>query len=230
MVRQMENADRYLIRVWLMASIAWVLVVGNGSVSAAPGTADKPGDKYWFRNIGAEREVGEMNPRLAEALNAFGASRYEECRKLAETLAVGRGHRTPPTDGTIAEAVALIIFSHLHQGDFAAAREAAQRLRSVSPDVCQDVLAQVNRKERDYNAEVTRLQRIIATTKEPAEAARRQLWTGHAHQRAGALAPAQQSYWKVVSSYPDRPEARAALQECGRGSAAVDASAPAPRT
>jgi TolA-binding protein len=81
----------------------------------------------------------------------------------------------------------------------------------VSPDVCQDLLAQVNREERDYNAEVTRLQRIVATTKDPAEAARAQLWTGHAHQRAGVLEPAQQCYWKVVSSYPDRPEARSAL-------------------
>jgi len=206
MLREMRSADQYAIRVWLLASIAWVLVIGNSTVSSAAATADKPSEKYWFRNSGAAREQGEIDPRLAEALAAFGAGRYEECRKLAQDLI-----SASDDSSARAECVVMIILSHLHQGDFAAAREAAERLRLVSPEVCQDLLAQVNREDRDYNAEVTRLQRIAATTKDPAEAARAQLWTGHAHQRAGLLEPAQQCYWQVVSSYPGRPEARSAL-------------------
>jgi len=184
-----------LCALGLLAAIAF-----SGAVSLS-GTGGKGGPPRASLTRVAP-EVGEMDPRLAEALNAFGASRYDECLKLAEALAVGRGHRlpgakskgTPPTDGTIAEAVALIILSHLHQGDFAAARQAAARLRPVSRDVCQDLLAQVNREERDYQAEVTRLQQIVATTKDPAQAARAQLWTAHAHQRAGNLPLALQSY------------------------------------
>jgi tetratricopeptide (TPR) repeat protein len=98
--------------------------------------------------------------------------------------------------------VRLIILSHLQEGDFAGARQAAKYLRSTAPDVCDDLLAQVNREERDYNAEVTRLQRIVATTPDPEEAARAQLLTGHAHQKAGRLQTAADSYGKVVDLYP----------------------------
>jgi tetratricopeptide (TPR) repeat protein len=68
----------------------------------------------------------------------------------------------------------------------------------------------VNREERDYQAEVTRLQRLVATTGDPEEAARAQLLTAHAHQKAGRLELAEQSYRKVVARYArSRPAARA---------------------
>jgi hypothetical protein len=48
------------------------------------------------------------------------------------------------------------------------------------------MLAQVNREERDYQAEVTRLQRIVATTQDPEEAARAQLGAFRVCERVGA--------------------------------------------
>ena len=160
---------------------------------------------------GVEPEVGEMDPRLAKALNAFGFSRYDECRRLAQALISASSDAS-----TRAECVGLIILSHLHQGDFDTARQAAENLRSVSPDVCQDLLPRVNREERDYQAEVTRLQRIVATTKDPEEAARAQLRTAHMHHLYGRLGLAEPSYRKVVQRYPTSPlAARAATRMVG---------------
>jgi TolA-binding protein len=155
---------------------------------------------------GVEPEGGEMDPRLAKALNAFGAGRYDECRTLAQALISASSDPS-----TRAECVGLIILSHLDQDHFDAAREAAERLRSVSPDVCQDLLPRVNRDERDYNAEAFRLQHIVATTTDPAEAARAQLWTAHAHQRVGRLELATQSCSKVIQRYPKDTLATQAL-------------------
>jgi len=173
---------------------------GSGSGTAARGTRSTPSGKRSPRAVvskNIESETGEMDPLMEKALNAFGASRYDECRKLAQDLI-----STSNDSSTRAECVGILILSPLQQGEFASAREAAERLRTVSPDVCQDLLAQVNREERDYNAEVTRLQQIVATTKDPAEAARAQLWTGHAHQWAGRLGMAAESYGRLVDLWP----------------------------
>jgi tetratricopeptide (TPR) repeat protein len=157
---------------------------------------------------GVDHEVGEMDPGLAEALNAFGAGRYDECRTRAQALISASSDPS-----TRADCVGLIILSHLHQGHFAAAREAAERLRSVSPDVCQDLLAQVNRDERDYNAEVSRLQHIVATTKDPEEAARAQLRIARVHHVFGRLEQAGQSCQEVIKRNPSHPEAVCAVSQ-----------------
>ena len=154
-----------------------------------------------------EPEVGDMDPRLADALNAFGSSRYDESRKLAEDLISASDESS-----TRAECVGIIILSHLDQGDFAGAREAADRLRSVSPDVCQDLLVQVNREELDYRVEVSRLQQIVVTATNPEQAARAQLRTARVHQVCGRLELAEKSYRKVVDSYPTSPSAALAVR------------------
>jgi tetratricopeptide (TPR) repeat protein len=155
-----------------------------------------------------EPEVGEMDPKLAEALNAFGSSRYDECRKLAEDLI-----SASDDSSTRAECVGIIILSHLDQGDFDGARAAADRLRTVSPDVCQDLLQQVNREERDYNAEVSRLQQIVVSASNPDAAARAQLRTARVHQRTGRADTAVRSYYKVVANHSDWPEAGMAFRQ-----------------
>lgn len=193
-----------------------VLFVG----AAWPGgerPADRGGRGPRFVITDVERELGEMDPRLAEVLDAFGSSHYDECLKLAEALI------NQSDDSSIrAECVGLIILSQLDQGDFAAAREAAERLRSVSPDVCQDLLARVNRDERDYNAEVTRLQHIVAAAKDPAEAARAQLSAVRVHHMFGLLERAERSCWLAIehsaaSSEAARATSRLALLAIQRG-------------
>jgi TolA-binding protein len=211
-------------RIWLACSLVSAALLffpdlspaAQGGSGAGSGGAPRGGQaRFGGRppigiviNENFTPETGEMDPRLPEAMNVFGAGRYDDCRRLAQALLAAEDAASCRPD-----AVALIIYSHLHQGDFPAARSAADRLRSVSPDVCEDLLAQVNREERDYQAEVGRLQRIVATTTDPEEAARAQLWTAHAHQRVGRLEVAEGSYRKVVECYPTSPSAPRALAQ-----------------
>jgi len=157
---------------------------------------------------GVEPEVGEMDPKLAEALNAFGSSRYDECRKLAEDL-ISAGDNS----STRAECVGIIILSHLQQGDFDGARKAAERLGAVSPDVCQDLLQQVSREERDYQAKINPLQEIIAISRDPAEKARAELQVAHAHRIFGRLEMAENSYQRLIEQRPKSPEAASAVSQ-----------------
>jgi tetratricopeptide (TPR) repeat protein len=113
--------------------------------------------------------------------------------------------------------VRLIILSHLQEGNFAGARQAASDLHSTAPDVCDELLAQVNREERDYQAEVTRLQRLVATTGDPEEAAAAQLWTAHAHQKAANATRALRSYAKLIGRREDIAKdsyATSAVRQC----------------
>jgi hypothetical protein len=71
----------------LLLFLAPICCLGAGEGGAPSGPAVR---------ADAALEVGEMDARLAEALNAFGAGRYEECRKLAEAVLVGRGFPAPP--------------------------------------------------------------------------------------------------------------------------------------
>jgi hypothetical protein len=71
-------AGLLLIALLLLFAPACSLGAEAGAASSGPAV-----------KAAAALEVGEMDARLAEALNAFGAGRYEECRRLAAEI-VGR--------------------------------------------------------------------------------------------------------------------------------------------
>ncbi len=177
--------------------------VGAAPLFALEAGPDNPRRHYWLRSTtGPGREIGEMDPRIREIADAFGAGRYDECRRLAQALLEATD------DADLREqAGSFTIESHLAEGEFEAARAAAELLNDG------DALARINRIEAEYKAEVGRLQHIVATTEEPAEAARAQFLTARAHQRVGRLEPAQQSYWELITKYPDSLEAERAVSE-----------------
>ncbi len=152
--------------------------------------------------------MGEMPTELAEVLNAFGASQYAQCRVRAKKVIA------ESNDSSVqVECVGLIILSRLHEGNFEAARTTANELGSISPFTTRELLARVNREEREYNAEVNHLQHIVVSNRVSSEAARAQLWTAHEHQRAGRLDLAQRSYRKVMERYPTSPDAGRAVTQ-----------------
>jgi tetratricopeptide (TPR) repeat protein len=187
------------IRAACLALAAMLLATSTVlGVEAGP---DNPRKHYWLRNSDARViEAGPMDARLREIADAFGRGEHERSRELAEALL------DATNDPTLrGEAAAFLVQAYLAEGDFESARAAARRLED------QESLARVNRIEADYKAEVGRLQRIVATTKDPAEAARAQLLTARAHQRVGRGEVALESYWKVVGRHPDAPEAGDAI-------------------
>jgi hypothetical protein len=116
------------------AVVSGIIFFGGVSLSGTARPVQGKGGKGPVLTVSqVEPETGEIDSRLAEALNALGGSRYEECRRLAHALIKASGNAD-----TRADCVGIIILSHLHQGDFAAARGAAGHLRSVSADVCQE--------------------------------------------------------------------------------------------
>jgi len=185
---------------------AFVLPPCGRRAEAAPPGPDSPGDHFWRRNVaGPGPQLGAMGRRIEEIAEAFGRGEFAQARRLAEAV----------LDSTEevelrAEAAAFVVQSHLAEGDVEAARAAAERIGD------QESLARISRIEAEYKAEVGRLQRIVATTEDAAEAARAQLLTARAHEAACRLGLAEQSYWKVIERYSDCPEAGDALWHIAR--------------
>jgi len=191
-----------LLRPLLFPSIL-LLVILSATLSALAGAT---GGSRFFYLTGVESELGEMDPRLEAVLTAFGSNRYDECRRLAEALI-----EESDDSSTRAECVGLVILSYLHQGEFNAAREAAERLRSVSPHVCSDLLDQVNRDERDYQAEVNHLQQIVATSDNPEESARAQLRIARVYHMFGCLELVEVICREMIQRIPSCMEAGGAV-------------------
>ena len=211
MVR-LTRKQRRASTVHLAAALAVAAILGGSSASAGQHGhgPNAPREYYWFRtDVPVPTQPECMDPRLKEISDASGRGDYQECRRLAESVILSppQADEGPVPSALRAEAASFIIQSHLAEGDFDAARSAAERFGD------QDALARVNNLEADYQAQVGRLQHIVATTKDPAEAARAQLLTAHTHRQVGRLEVAQESYWKVVSLYPNSPLAGTALEE-----------------
>lgn len=175
----------------------------GGERRKRPPCPEQPLHYYWFRTgRGGPRESKSMDPRLRDIAEAFGRGEYQEARKSAEALLGSTD------DATLrAEAVDFVIESHLAEGDFEGARAAGERFEG------QDAVTRISEIKAAYLAEVGQLQGIVATTKDPGEAARAQVLTARVHRLAGLLNVAQGWYWGVVSLYPDRREAGSALSE-----------------
>jgi tetratricopeptide (TPR) repeat protein len=141
-----------------------------------------------------------MTAELGQVANALGAGQYAECRRLAESLLAG--DHAPAAKQ---QAAGFLIESHLAEGDFDGARAAANRVGD------QDSIARIGKLESHYAAEVGRLQRIIATTRDPAKAAQAQLLLARAHQVAGREQLAASWYSKVIDGHPRRTEASQAV-------------------
>jgi tetratricopeptide (TPR) repeat protein len=157
-------------------------------------------------NTGIAPETGEMTPELEAALNAFGAGRYDECRKLAQNLITSDNDSS-----TRAECVGLILLSHLQQGDFTAAREAVERLRPVSPGVCEDLTPEIGVYEAWRTRQVNRLRGALATAQTPREKAHADLMMGIFHAAEGHNTLALVDYSKAIEHAPESAVAVTAI-------------------
>jgi tetratricopeptide (TPR) repeat protein len=168
------------------------MLLATSTVLAVEAGPDNPRKHYWLRNTGARVvEAGPMDARLREIADAFGLGDYGTCRRLANTLL-----DSTKDPALRAEAAGFLMQSHLAEGDFESARAAAERINDA------ESLARINGIEANYKAEVGRLQRIVASTTDPAEAAHAQFLTARAHEGVHCLEVAVESYWKVVKRYP----------------------------
>ena len=190
----------------MLVALLAVLLMSAARVCGMTNTADNPAPRYWFRTgRSVPAEAQPMDERLREISDTFGTGAYQRARDVAQA-------RLDATDDAAlrTEAAAFIVESHLAEGDFAAARAAAERHEDW------DAVERVNRLKADYNRAVRRLQQMVAETDDGAEAARAQLLTGHVHQQLGLLNAAQTSYWKVCWRHPKHPEAGRAIWEIAR--------------
>jgi len=189
-----------------MGGVLAVLLLSGAAFGDVPKRGpDNPALLYWFRAPEPVAESGESAPGIKEVAQAFGTGDYARSRALAENLVAGT------EDGEVrSQAVGYIVECYLAEGDFAAARAAAERHEDW------DALDRINSLKADYNRAVARLQQIVAKTDDPSKAARAQLLTGHVHQQLGLLDVAQTSYWKVCWRHPKHAEAGRAIWEIAR--------------
>jgi len=199
----LRSVSRGLPRI---GGVLAVLVLSGAAFGDVPKRGpDNPALLYWFRAPEPAAESGEIDPGIKEVAQTFGTGDYARSRALAEKVAAGT------EDGEVrSQAVGYIVECYLAEGDFAAARAAAERHEDW------DAVERINRLKADYNRAVGRLQQIVAKTDDGAEAARAQLLTGHVHQQLGLLSAAQTSYWKVCWRHPNHPEAGRAIWEIAR--------------
>jgi tetratricopeptide (TPR) repeat protein len=94
------------------------------------------------------------------------------------------------------QAAVLLVESWLAEGHFTKAREAAQRAGN------RDAVARVDGLERRYLTEVSRLQQMVETSRDPERVAEARLRIAGAHQRVGHLAMAESTYGEVIRTWP----------------------------
>jgi len=143
-----------------------------------------------------------MDPRLREIGDTFGAGDYQRARDLAQALLDTRDDAALRT-----EASAFIVESYLAEGDFRAARGAAESFE------LQDTLGRIDEVEREYRTEITRLRDLAANAPEAGQAAEALLLMGRAHWRVGLLDRAIQSYDEAIAQEPNGATAAQALGE-----------------
>jgi TolA-binding protein len=183
---------------WLLGSIALALAIGNGVALAAPGTADSPGDKYWFLKPASEREQGLMDPALQQVSDAYGKADFVRCRELAQGVL-----ETTEDERTRAEAMAYVVEAWVAEGDLAKAAQVAAGCHDTG------LVARVASRRDAYATALARLGQS-RTDGEGGSAALRE---ARVHRQAGLLEPAQKSYWRVITEYPDSRETVRAVRE-----------------
>ena len=195
--------------VWPVVAVLWLVVAcRSGAFGAAPRGPDNPADRYWFRGTAPVTEQGVMDPRVRAIGDAFGAGRYEECRRLAEQLL-----EEARTSELRDQAAAYVIESSLAQGEFQGARDAIQRLAVVAPDTCRETGQRLDELEEAYRVYMEGRQGVLETAKSSAEEARLDLLIGRADEIVGRLRPAEDSYAKAVRWYRRAAEARRAAAQ-----------------
>ncbi len=158
---------------------------------------------YWFRTErGVPGPLVAADPRLAEMATALSVGDLGRCREIAQALL-----DSADAPDLRAEASSYLVESYLAEGDFAGARAAAQRMDDA------ESLLRVNKLEAAYNAEVSRLRRIVASTENSEEACTALLQMARAHARFGQAVRAKQAYWSVLERDQHGGHAMVAAQE-----------------
>lgn len=145
-----------------------------------------------------------MSPALQPLLTALGNGSYTQACELAEALLAScddAGLRT--------EAVTCLVTSRLAQGDFAGAHAAADLLPEQEGVMRAEMLVRIARTEFHHQAEISRLQPLLATAS--GADAQTQLQLAALHQAAGRTDLAAELYQKLVEERPDHPIAGQAL-------------------
>ncbi len=205
-------------KAWaLRAIVLTCLLLAAGYVWAAgpKGTPEKPELYYWYLNTaGPGPDVGEMDPMVREIADAFGRGDYHTARSLALSVldSTGGDEAAPesnPEEDTGLQALALtyVVESHLAEGDFESARDAAEHFSSLAPATCEQAIKRVNTREADYQASMSRLQHIVDTTDERGAAAEAQLRMARTQEAFGCAELALESCWKAIWLYPEQPSA-----------------------
>jgi len=187
-------------RAWLLGGIALALAIGNGAASAAPATADNPADRYWFLKAASEREQGVIDPAVQQVSDAYGKGEFARCRELAEGLLEWTKDERIRT-----EAMAYVVEAWIAEGNLAKAAQVA----AGYPDA--GLAARVASRQQAHAAALARLAQSRTDGEEgPAAAALRE---ARVNRQAGLLEPAQTSYWRVITEYPDSQETVRAVRE-----------------
>ena len=211
-------------RSWALRATAFaclLLAVGGVWAAGPKGTPDRPELYYWYLNTsGPGPDVGDIDPMVREIADAFGRGDYYTVRSLAQALLDSAGGEEAATESSPREntglrvlALAYLVESHLAEGDFESARDAAARFASLAPGTCGQTIKRVNTREADYEASVSRLQYIVDTTDEPAQEAKAKLGMARTHRRVGRAEVARRAYQEIVQRWPEDAVAGQALSE-----------------
>ncbi len=150
---------------------------------------------YWFRTErGVPGPLVAADPRLAEMATALSGGELARCRELAQSIL-----DSTDSPDLHAEASAYVVESYLAEGDFAGARASAERMDDAQS------LRRVGKLESAYNAEVSRLQRIVATTKDGELTVRALLGLGVLHEATEDHVAAREAYVQAITECGTAP-------------------------
>ncbi len=137
------------------------------------------------------------DPEVAKAINAFSAGDYVKARAIAE------GIMQKPDRGTRrAEALDVMVESWLLQGEFGKARAAARKYSKEAPKASREALVRIDAEEKEYHADLKRLEARKRKAKKAEDQAHFQLLIGHTHHKVGRMAEAEKAYREVIARYP----------------------------
>jgi tetratricopeptide (TPR) repeat protein len=181
-----------------------LLLLGASLAAFAGGprnNAQNPDLHRWHLTGKAPGFPQQMDERLRELADAFGAGDYERTRQLVQALLGSTD------DGSLrAEVAGFLEESYLAEGRFEEAKEAAERAGDTAG------LARLASRDADYKARVARLQRIVLNSADPDQAALAQFRTAQTHDARGLVSIALDSYWKAIWMAPASPAALGAIR------------------
>ncbi len=137
------------------------------------------------------------DPEVAKAINAFSAGDYVKARAIAEGIM-----QKPDRGSRRAEALDVMVESWLLQGEFGKARAAARKYGKEAPKASGEALVRIDAEEKEYHADLKRLEARKRKAKKAEDQAHFQLLIGHTHHKVGRMAEAEKAYREVIARYP----------------------------